>query len=112
MYPFGYGGLCICAGAVRCRALSLETDQDALLALTESVIMQGTATVSRDLNRLYEAAWGKATPEERQYLPVIRNRIAQGSLAEQIARRYQEEQDIIPILSDLAHCLRYNKPYG
>ncbi len=107
--------MAVCAfvqALLRCRALSLETDQDALLALTESVIMQGTATVREDLNRLYEAAWGKATPEERQYLPVIQNRIAQGSLAEQIARRYREEQDIIPILSDLAHCLRYNKPYG
>ena len=70
--------VCAFVQALPLRALSLETDQDALLALTESVIMQGTATVRAELKRLYEAAWEKATPEERQYLPVIQNRIAHG----------------------------------
>lgn len=107
--------MAVCAfvqALLRCRTLSLETDQDAILGLTESVISKGTAAVQQDLNRLYEAAWQKATPEERQYLPIIQNRITHGSLAEQIAKRYRKEQDIVPILLDLAHCLRFNEPYG
>jgi len=107
--------MAVCAfvqALLRCRGLSLETDQDALLDLTESVIMRGTGAVRQDLERLYDAAWEKAAPEERQYLPVIQNRITHGSLAEQITKRFDREKDIVPILSDMAHCLRFNEPYG
>ncbi|MEN6443458.1 MAG: glutamate-cysteine ligase family protein [Methanoregula sp.] len=107
--------MAVCAfvqALLRCRALFLETDQDALLELTQEVIMHGTAPVQQELKGLYDAAWQKATPEERRYLPVIQNRITKGSLAEQIAKRYREEHEIVPILAGLAHCLRYNEPYG
>ena len=69
---------------LRCPTLPVETDQDALLALTETAIEKGTAGLRPELEALYRAAWQKATAEERQYLPVIESRIKKGSLAEQI----------------------------
>ena len=50
-------------------------------------------------------------PDERHYLPIISKRIAEGSLAELISRRFEKEHEIIPILSDMAMCLKMNIPY-
>jgi hypothetical protein len=61
---------------------------------------------------LYNTAWDHATDDERQYLHIIRQRIDQGSLAELVARRYKKEQEIIPVLGDLAMCLKNNSPYS
>ena len=97
---------------LRCRALPLESDQSMLLALTDHAIHNGTRELRPELNCLYDAAWKHATDEERQYLPIISQRIAQGSLAEQISWRYEKEQEIVPILADLAMCLRSNAPYN
>jgi hypothetical protein len=106
--------MAVCAfvrSLLRCPALPIETDQSALLDLTDQAIQNGTRTLRPELGRLYNAAWKHATDDERQYLPVIRQRIERGSLAECISRRYEEEQDIVPILSEMATCLRSNTPY-
>jgi hypothetical protein len=42
---------------------------------------------------------------------LVRN-IFTGSLAELVSRRYKKEQDIIPVLEDLAMCLKDNSPYS
>jgi Glutamate-cysteine ligase family 2(GCS2) len=97
---------------LRCRSLPLEQDQDALLALAEEAIQKGTAAFRPELQRLYDRAWSHATTEERRYLPVIRCRIENGSLAELMQERYGREQDILPILSDMAMALKTNRPYG
>lgn len=97
---------------LRCPTLPVESDQDALLALTETAIQKGTAGLRPELEALYRCAWQQATAEEREYLPVIESRIKKGSLAEQMAERYQREKQIEPILADMAHCLRMNTPYG
>ena len=97
---------------LRCPTLPVETDQDGLLALTETAIEKGTAGLRPELEALYRSAWQKATAEERQYLPVIESRIKKGSLAEQMTERYRKEKAIEPILADMAHCLRANVPYG
>ncbi|HNX16991.1 MAG TPA: glutamate-cysteine ligase family protein [Methanoregula sp.] len=97
---------------LRCSTLPVETDQDALLSLTETAIQKGTAGLRPELEALYRHAWQKATAEERQYLPVIESRITQGSLAEQMAERFRKEKAIESILADMARCLRENKPYG
>jgi len=97
---------------LRCPALSVETDQDALLDLTGSAIRQGVAAVRPELEVLYRHAWNAATAEERRYLPVIENRIRQGSLAEQLADRFSRERAIGSILAELAASLRENRPYG
>jgi hypothetical protein len=97
---------------LRCPALPVESDQDALLSLTETAIKKGTADLRPELEVLYRHAWQHATAEERQYLPVIESRISHGSLAEQMADRYRREKSIEPVLADMARCLRENTPYG
>jgi len=99
------------AALLRCPVLPVESDQDALLALTETAIRKGTSGLRPELEALYRCAWQQATAEERQYLPVIEDRIARGSLAERIADRFRKEKAIVPILEDMAHCLRTNMPY-
>jgi gamma-glutamyl:cysteine ligase YbdK (ATP-grasp superfamily) len=107
--------MAVCAlvrSLLRCHSLPIETDQSALLALTETAIRTGTAELRQELQRLYTTAWDHATDDERQYLPVIRQRIEEGSLAELITRRYKKEEDIIPVLEDLAMCLKNNFPFS
>jgi hypothetical protein len=70
------------------------------------------AKLRPELQQLYDTAWDHATDDERQYLHIIRQRIDQGSLAELVARRYKKEQEIIPVLGDLAMCLKNNSPYS
>jgi hypothetical protein len=96
---------------LRCRSLPLEQDQEALLALTEEAIRQGTAGLRPELQQLYERAWSQATPDERLYLPVIKTRIEKGSLAELVRDRFEREREIGPVLTDLATALRTNVPY-
>jgi hypothetical protein len=106
--------MAVCAfvrSLLRSPTLPLESDQSALLELTDHAIQKGTQELRPELERLYDAAWKHATDDERRYLPVIGQRIGQGSLAECIGRRYEEEGEIIPILSDMAMCLEMNTPY-
>jgi hypothetical protein len=70
------------------------------------------AKLRPELQRLYHTAWDHSPDDEHQYLPVIRQRIDQGSLAELVARRYKKGQEIIPVLGDLAMCLKNNSPYS
>jgi hypothetical protein len=107
--------MAVCAlvrSLLRCRSLPIDADQSALLALTDEAIHTGTAELRPELQHLYDAAWNHATDDERQYLPVIRQRIEQGSLAELISLRCKKEQDSIPVLTDLARCLKFNIPYN
>jgi hypothetical protein len=109
-----HSDIAVCAfvrSLVRCRTLKLETDQDALLALTEEAILHGTSAFREDLEQLYTMAWTHATPCERLYLPVVKDRIGNGSLAELMRERYEQEREILPILTDLAGALRTNAPY-
>jgi len=107
--------MAVCAlvqSLLRCPSLPIETDQSALLALTETAIRSGTAELRPELQQLYDTAWHHATDDERQFLPIIRQRIGQGSLAELVTRRYKKEQEIIPVLEELAMCLKNNTPYS
>lgn len=106
--------MAVCAfirSLLRCPSLQVETDQDALLALTEEAIQRGTAGHRPELDRLYERAWSHAMPEERLYLPVIKSRIENGSLAELVRDRFERDREIVPILADLADGLKTNRPY-
>jgi glutamate---cysteine ligase / carboxylate-amine ligase len=106
--------MAVCAfirSLMRCTALQIETDQDDILSRTEEAIHYGTAALRPELERLYEAAWSHATGDERMYLPLIHDRIQHGSLAELIHNRFSKEGDMIPILSDMALCLKLNSPY-
>jgi hypothetical protein len=107
--------MAVCAfvrSLLRCRTLPVETDQAALLALTDRAIRDGTGGMKPELEKLYDAAWKHATVDERQYLPVIRQRICHGSLAELMRNRYKKDTEFLPILSDMATSLQKNQPYG
>jgi hypothetical protein len=106
--------MAVCAfvqSLMRCTALPVETDQDDILARTEEAITCGTSAFRPELERLYDAAWNHATEDERVYLPVIHERIQHGSLAELIRDRFSKEGEMIPILAEMAGCLKSNSPY-
>jgi hypothetical protein len=109
-----HSDMAVCAfvrSLLRCRTLPVETDQEALLALTDRAIRDGTCGLKPELEPLYELAWKHATDDERRYLPVIRHRIVKGSLAELMRDRYLKTADLFPILSDMAGSLQKNQPY-
>ncbi len=97
---------------LRCPALPVETDQDELLALTEDAIRCGAAGLRPELRRLCDMAEAHAKEEERVYLPVIRDRIESGSLAELVRDRFVRDGTIGPVLSDLADALDTNRPFS
>lgn len=106
--------MAVCAftqSLLRCNTLPVDTDQDTLHARMEDAIRHGTAELRPELEQLYKTAWSHATDEERMYLPVIHDRIEQGSLAELIRNRFLEEGETLPILYDMAMCLKKNSPY-
>ena len=106
--------MAVCAfvrSLLRCRTLPVENDTEALRGLTDQAIRCGTRGLKPELERLYDIAWKHATEDERQYLPVIKDRICQGSLAELMQDRYKKMDEFLPLLSDLAECLCKNKPY-
>ena len=97
---------------MRCHSLPVESGQDALLALMEDAITQGTDGMRPELRQLYDRAWQHATDDERGYLPIVLDRIENGSLAERITRRISRGEPLTGVLSDMADCLRDNRPYG
>ena len=106
--------MAVCAfvrALLRCHSLPVDTDQSALLSLTDQAIRNGTDGLKPELERLYAEAWKHATEDERLYLPVIRQRILKGSLAELMRARYEKVPDLLPILSDMAAGLQKNQPY-
>jgi hypothetical protein len=107
--------MAVCAfirSLLRCRNLPTDDDQDALVALTEEAIRNGTGGMRDDLAVLYEAAWSHATPDERRYLPVIRDRIGNGSLAERMSAGLSRGDTLPEVLSEMADCLKANRSYG
>jgi gamma-glutamyl:cysteine ligase YbdK (ATP-grasp superfamily) len=89
----------------------LEQDRNALLELTEQAICHGTSAFRPELLRLYRVAERSASPDERRYLPMVRERIEEGSLAELLVRDWREGKDLPSLMSRLAGCLRTNVPY-
>lgn len=107
--------MAVCAfvrALLRCRSLPVPAGQDDLLTLLETAIRSGTAGLRPELTRLYEIAWKHATGDERAYLPIVENRIRQGSLAEQVRETFDRDRDLRPVLTDLAACLRENRAFG
>ena len=109
-----HSDMAVCAfvrSLLRCRTLPVETSQEALLALTDRAIRDGTRGLKPELEALYNHAWKHATEDERRYLPVIHHRICAGNLAEVMRDRYDKNADLFPILSDMAASLQKNQPY-
>ncbi len=92
--------------------LVLEEDEGALRALLEDAMKNGVAGMRPELEKLYGVALKSATVEERRYLPVVAKRIEQGSLAELMAQRFKETDEIKPLLDEMEWSLRENRPYS
>jgi hypothetical protein len=110
-----HSDMAVCAfvrALLRCPTLPVPSEQDALLEITEKAISGGTSGLKPELLALYSEAWNHATEEERLYLPVIAERISKGSLAELMVQRFKRDGDILPVLSDLAGCLKANTSYS
>lgn len=90
----------------------LEEDEDALRSVLEEAMKRGVAGLRPELERLYFAAQKSATKEERIYLPIVANRIEQGSLAELMAQKFGETGEIKPLLDEMEWSLRENRPYS
>ena len=67
---------------------------------------------------LFEVAWAHADQEEKQYLPLIKKRIEEGSLSDAIRRNVLKEaqrvglrEAIVRVYSKLIRCLAANEPY-
>jgi len=91
--------------------LWLEDDEVVLREMMETAIKSGTQKFKPELERLYDTAWKNSTDEEKAYLPIIRNRIENGSLAEVLMRKLGGSKEIRPLLPALEESLRTNTPY-
>lgn len=96
---------------LRNRNLSPETDRDALLSMTEVAMEKGTRALQPELGDLLARAWESANGEEKALLPIIEDRVINGSLAEQMQDRFRETGDMAGLLADLSKSLRTNKPF-
>lgn len=93
--------------------LVLEEDESALLAMLEDAMHSGTEAMRPELERLFAAAEKSATIEEKQYLPLVKKRIEQGSLAEIMVQRLRDTDGRIePLLEQMQWCLKENRPYS
>lgn len=90
--------------------LRLEEDHETLLEMNEKAIARGTAAFRPELRRLYDAAFRAATAEERAYLPLVRGRIEDGSLAEIMGRRVRDGESVREVAKDMASRLCDNRP--
>lgn len=90
----------------------LESDRRCLLELTEQALRRGSAPFRPELLRLLRTAERHATADERFFLPVVKRRIEEGSLAELIMSDWKESGDLPGLMRSLASCLRTNTPYG
>jgi gamma-glutamyl:cysteine ligase YbdK (ATP-grasp superfamily) len=88
--------------------LRLEDDHDALLGMNEEAIAKGTAACRPELLRLYKEALRVATPEETNYLPLIKKRIEEGSIAELMVQRIQDGSSPRKVAIDMAGHLKAN----
>jgi len=110
-----HSDMAVCAfirALLRCKNLPVITRREELLFLLDDAIRDGTAGLRPDLEKMYACAWHYATDDERVYLPVIRDRIEHGSLAEQMRDRLEHGEEITTIMGDMARCLEENHPYG
>ncbi len=92
--------------------LKLEDDEGTLRSMLEEAMRSGTENLRPELEKLYRAAYESATDEEKRYLPIVAERIEQGSLAEIMTCKFRETGEIKPLLDEMEWALRENIPYS
>ncbi|MDD1674276.1 MAG: glutamate-cysteine ligase family protein [Methanomicrobiales archaeon] len=96
---------------LRAKNLELEKDENALRDLLDTATEHGTAHLRPELEGLYAAAEKYATKEELHFLPLMRERIQNGCLAEVLVRDLPAAGSIRNLLPGIAGCLRNNTAY-
>jgi gamma-glutamyl:cysteine ligase YbdK (ATP-grasp superfamily) len=94
---------------LRSKEFDLTEDEDDLRSLTEEAIHNGTSGLKQELRQVFDIASRSANGDERSYMPLIKKRIEEGSIAELMRQRKAE--GIRPIMEDMAESLRTNVPY-
>ena len=96
--------------------LALEEDEKSLLSMLEDAMRRGTSGLRPELEKLLRQAEKSATAEERLYLPLIAKRVEQGSLAELMMQKLEEEgrseEEIKQLMRQMQWCLKENRPYS
>ena len=93
--------------------LTLEEDESTLRGMLEEAMRCGVAGMRPELEKLLAQAEKSATAEEKRYLPLVAERIEQGSLAEIMVQKLKETNGRIePILEQMQWCLKENRPYS
>lgn len=95
---------------LKSKELSLDDEENILLELSEKAIRYGTQKLKPELEELYKIAWKNSNKEEMGYLPLIKRRIEEGSIAEMFVHQARKE-DISEILKAFEKSLENNKPY-
>ncbi|MBN1324560.1 MAG: hypothetical protein JW986_11275 [Methanotrichaceae archaeon] len=90
--------------------LKLEEEEDALRDALEKAIRSGTSDLKPELLALYNEAYKVAGPDERRYLPLIKERVEKGSLAEVMAEIYRDSGELGAALASAEEALRTNRP--
>lgn len=103
-------GIAAFTGALLRSDIPLEEDGESLRELMYLAIRTGTSGMVPELQRLYRVAERCASPDERAYLPLIRERIDNGSLAEVLVRIYRQTGGMREPLEGAERALRTNTP--
>lgn len=90
--------------------VSLEEDDESLREMMYLAIRTGTSEMKPELQRLYREAERCASPDERAYLPLIGERIDNGSLAEVLVRTYRQTGSMRRTMENAERALRTNTP--
>jgi gamma-glutamyl:cysteine ligase YbdK (ATP-grasp superfamily) len=90
--------------------LHLEEDQGSLYDMTEQAIHRGTGSCRAELRKLLTKAEACATAEERAYLPLIKRRIEEGSVAELMDQKVKDGSSIVEVATDMSRRLHHNVP--
>jgi gamma-glutamyl:cysteine ligase YbdK (ATP-grasp superfamily) len=96
---------------LRSSDLDPEEDEGILRDLLEHAIEGGTAGLREELLRLHTLAEASATNEELAYLPVVKRRIENGSVAELMTERLRDGEDVMALLWQMERCLMTNIPF-
>ncbi|MCX8207343.1 MAG: glutamate-cysteine ligase family protein [Methanothrix sp.] len=90
--------------------ISLEDEEESLREMMYLAIRTGTSEMKPELQKLYREAERCASSEERAYLPLIRERIDNGSLAEVLVGMYRHTGGMRAPLEHAERALRTNSP--
>jgi hypothetical protein len=102
--------LALFSSLLRVEDLGQDAGAEECEKVLQMAAMRGTGSLKEELTHMLDLASDNASPEERMYLPIIRDRIENGSLGETLPPLV-EEKGFEPVLEMLSKSLRTNRPF-